>query len=380
MKIVYSILGTYNSGGMERVLSNKANYLAALGYEVVIITTDQRGRESNFFLHQNISQIDLGINYTDDHNLSLLHKIFSYRNKQRIHRRELTEILEKLKADIVISMFDHDVTFLHQIKDGSKKVLEIHFSRYKRIQYNTTGLSKVINIYRMKQDLSLAKKYERFVVLTQEDSMNWKGLDNIIVIPNAHTFWPSKKASLIRKRAIAVGRFDYQKGFDDLIKAWKIIAVKYPEWKLDIYGEGPLKQKMKFQIYEMHLSNHIFLHNPIKNIMKAYMNSGIVLMTSRYEGLPMVLLEAQACGLPVVSYACKCGPRDIISENKNGFLVAEGDIVGFADKVCLLLGDDLRRMEMGRRAREMSRNFSEERIMKHWLKLFETIRKERHVS
>lgn len=376
MKIVYSILGTYNAGGMERVLANKANYLAAKGHELVIITTDQKGRGPNFPLHPAIRQIDLGINYTDDQDLGMLRKIWSFKKRQRRHYKQLKEVLFELKADIAISMFDHDAALLHRIKDGSKKLLEIHFSRFKRLQYDRTGLWKVLNKWRMHQDLAIAKKYDRFVVLTNEDLAYWKGLKNIVVIPNAHTFLPTETAPLLRKHALAVGRFDYQKGFDELIKAWKKINAACPEWTLDIYGDGPLKEELTDQINRLGLSGQLILHAPVKNIMDVYLDSSIVVMTSRYEGLPMALLEAQACGIPMVAFACKCGPRDIIRQDKNGFLVAEGDLEDFAEKVCRLMKDQQLRSTMGNRAREMSENFSEERIMRQWLVLFESLRKE----
>ncbi|MDR2269605.1 MAG: glycosyltransferase family 4 protein [Sphingobacterium sp.] len=376
MKIVYSILGTYNAGGMERVLSNKANYLVGKGHELVIITTDQKGREPNFPLHAAVRQIDLGINYTDDLHLGMLPRIWSFKKRQHRHHRQLKALLLELNADIVISMFDHDAALLPKIKDGSKKLLEIHFSRFKRLQYNRSGLWKVLNRWRMYQDLAIAKKYDRFVVLTHEDLDYWKGLKNIVVIPNAHTFLPAVPASLSCKHALAIGRFDYQKGFDQLIEAWKTISERYPEWTLDIYGEGPLKEELTNQIIQLGLSGRIILHRPVKNIMDIYLGCAMLLMTSRYEGLPMALLEAQACGIPMVSFACKCGPRDIIRQDKNGFLVAEGDLVDFAEKVCLLINDQQLRIAMGNTARKMSENFNEEYIMRQWLVLFESCGKE----
>lgn len=376
MKIVYSILGTYNAGGMERVLANKANYLAALGHELFIITTDQKGRKPNFELHHTIRQFDLGINYTDDQGEHIFSKMLSYKNRQRIHRQGLEALLMALKADIVISMFDHDVSFVHEIKDGSKKVLEIHFSRFKRLQYNRKGIWKLVNRWRSAQDLALARKYDRFVVLTREDLSYWKGLKNMAVIPNAQTFLPPHGAALTRQHAIAVGRFDYQKGFDELIKAWKIISVRCPDWKLDIYGQGPLKENMQSQITALGMDHQISLHAPVKDIMREYLRSSLILMTSRYEGLPMSLLEAQACGLPMVSYACKCGPRDIIQSGQNGFLIAEGDLLDFADKTCVLMQSPQRRQEMGHMARVMSKNFDEYHVMQQWLSLFESVLKE----
>lgn len=375
MKIVYSILGTYNAGGMERVLANKANYLARMGYELTIVTTDQKARLPHFELDPLICQVDLAINYTDDEGLGIFKKMLSYKRRQRIHRERLESLLLPLKADIVISMFDHDVSFLHAVQDGSKKVLEIHFSRFKRLQYARKGLWKLVNTWRSAQDLVLARKYDRFVVLTHEDHTYWKGLKNSVVIPNANTFTVPARAALTEKRAIAVGRFDYQKGFDELIAIWKTIHARCPDWKLDIYGQGPLQGDMLVQIHALGLDGQIALHAPIKNIRDAYMHSSLVLMSSRYEGLPMTLLEAQACGLPMVAYACKCGPRDIIKPGKNGYLIAEGDRGDFADKACRLMEKAKLRQQMGQNAWEMAENFDEERIMRQWLLLFDRLTK-----
>lgn len=375
MKIVYSILGTYNAGGMERVLANKANYLARMGHELTIVTTDQKAREPNFELDPLICQVDLAINYTDDEGLGILRKMLSYKRRQRIHRERLAALLMPLKADIVISMFDHDVSFLHAITDGSKKILEIHFSRFKRLQYGRQGIWKLVNTWRSAQDLTLARKYDRFVVLTHEDVTYWKGLKNCVVIPNAHSFSAPQRAALTGKRAIAVGRLDYQKGFDQLISIWKDIHARCPDWKLAIYGQGPLKQDLQAQIHALGLEQHITLHAPVKNIRDEYLRSSLVLMSSRYEGLPMTLLEAQACGVPMVAYACKCGPRDIIKPGKNGYLIAEGDKNDFADKACRLMENEQRRQQMGQAAWEMADSFDEERIMRQWMLLFERLLK-----
>lgn len=370
MKIIYCIAATYNSGGMERVLANKANYLVALGHEVCIITTDQKGEKPYFQMEPTIQHIDLGINYLESAQQPLLKKSWNYVRKQRLHKKALQALLFKIKADVVISMFDHEVSFLHAIQDGSKKVLEIHFSRYKRVQYGRKGIIGAIDRYRSKQDLIVAKKYDRFVVLTHEDKGYWGDLANMQVIPNANSFSPAAVASLQQKQAIAVGRYDYQKGFDDLIAAWALVAAKFPDWVLKIYGHGPLKPELEKQIKTLNLQGKVMLCAPTNQIEKAYLESALVLMTSRYEGLPMALLEGQACGLGMISYTCKCGPKDIIVPGKNGFLVAEGDIKGFAEQVIQVLADDSLRVALGQHAKEMSANFSEDKIMQQWIALF----------
>ncbi|MCT4137934.1 glycosyltransferase family 4 protein [Elizabethkingia anophelis] len=375
MKIIYSILGTYNSGGMERVLANKANYLTELGYDITIITTDQRERSPYFQLDPRIKNIDLGINYTDNNNRGLLHKLLSYPRKQKMHRQKLQNILIELKADIVISMFDNDASFIYKIKDGSRKILEIHFSRFKRLQYGRKGVWKIVNLLRSNADLKLVKQYDRFVVLTHEDKSYWSNLTNIEVIPNANSFVSSKQADLESKRVIAVGRYDYQKGFDDLINVWKGVYAKHPDWSLDIFGHGPLKDELQSLIDRLGLTKTIHLCAPVKNIEQEYLNSSILAMTSRYEGLPMTLLEAQVCGLPLVSYACKCGPRDIIKDGINGYLIEENDQKEMIQKLIHLMNDEKFRKQMGDASYRFSDNYSEDRIMQQWIDLFKEVNK-----
>lgn len=356
---------------MERVLSNKANYLVRLGHEVTIITTDQKGRPSFYDLHPDIKCIDLGINYTEDLDKGLLFRIMSFFFKQKKHRRLLESHLKSLRADIVVSMFDNDVGFVPKIKDGSKKVVEIHFSRFKRLQYGRKGLMGWIDKVRSGRDLKIVKRYDRFVVLTEEDKNYWGALDNIVVIPNANSFESDEKSSLMHKQVIAVGRYDYQKGFDDLIHIWKRVISEAPGWKLKIYGHGPLKEVFEALIDGLGLQESIELAAPVRNIKEAYLNSSILVMTSRYEGLPMVLLESQVCGVPMVSYMCKCGPTDVIKDGQNGFLVEEGNQDQFAEKLLLLMKDDVLRKRMGLAAIDNSKNYGEEKIMQRWISLFE---------
>lgn len=121
MKLLYCISGTYNSGGMERVLSNKVNYLSAQGYDIVIVTTDQRGQKPFFPLDKRIKCIDIAVNYETNNGKSFFNKLIHYPFKQIKHKYRLERIIQAEKPDIVISMFCNDASFLPLIKDGSKK-------------------------------------------------------------------------------------------------------------------------------------------------------------------------------------------------------------------------------------------------------------------
>ncbi|OOG20367.1 glycosyl transferase family 1 [Sphingobacterium sp. CZ-UAM] len=374
MKIIYCLSSLYKAGGMERVVTNKANYLVNHGFEVGIITTDQKQRENYFDLDAAITCIDLGINYEDNNGKGLFQKIGSYPKKQRLHRRLLEEQLKQLRADIVISLFDHDASFLWKLNDGSHKFLEIHFSRFKRLQYGKKGVVGMVNRYRSRLDLAYASKYKRFIVLTEEDRGYWGNLKNIAVIPNANSFEPEKVSNVDQKMVIAVGRLEHQKRFEDLIRAWTQVMPDFPDWKLRIFGSGEQRDELQEMVTDLNLTDYISLCQPVRDVESAYLTSAIAVLTSRYEGMPMVLLEAQACGLPLVSYACKCGPKDIITDGQNGFLIAEGDHITLAQKLKVLMGDDALRRRMGKAAKAMSQRYSEDTVMRQWINLLNGVR------
>jgi len=358
---------------MERVLANKVNYLVDRGYDVTIITTDQKSRPAYFALDSRVVHIDLGINYTDVMESNIVLKSLTFSKKKRLHKRLLQEYLLKAPADITISMFDYEASFLADLKDTSRKVLEIHFSRFKRIQYGRSGIMGLIDRYLSIKDKKIAQKYERFVVLTNEDKGYWGEMSNIEVIPNSNSFEPNQASNLSAKRVIAVGRLNYQKRFEDLITAWRNVNLAVPDWKLEIFGNGPQKRELQALIDSYGLSQSAFIRQPVKDIMSEYLNSSIVAMTSRYEGLPMALLEGQVCGLPMVSYTCKCGPKDIIIDGRNGFLVDEGDLENFSSKIIKLIEDGNLRKEMGIQSKKLSKRFSEEEVMSKWISLFNSV-------
>lgn len=373
MKIIYCIACTCHSGGMERVLANKANYLTQHGYEVVIITTDQRGMLPFFPLDASIRCIDLDINYDDNNGKSFLNKLLHYPLKQARHKKRLKAVLMQERCDVTVSMFNNDATFIPSINDGSAKLLEIHFSKYKRLQYGRKGIWRLADLWRSKQDEKTVARFDKFVVLTEEDRGYWGNLPNILVIPNSISGLAIETASLENKKVIAVGRYTYQKGFERLIDAWHILAPRFPDWKLDIVGDGEERTALQRQINTLGMEKRVFLVKPTKSIGKVYSDASVLALSSRYEGLPMVLIEAQSFGLPIVAFECKCGPKDIVSNGENGFLVQEGDIKGMAQKLELLMNDGSLRKRMGAKAKVSAMRFNEDEIMKKWTDTFQAL-------
>ena len=380
MKLIYCTHSLCNPGGMERVLLNKVTWLCAnTDWEIKIVTTDQNGRPLFYPVPDGVVMIDLDINYSNDNDKGVLTKITGYLRRRRLHKERLTELLMREKADVVVSLYPSESSFIPYIKDGSKKVLELHFNKFFRLQYNRTGLLGLIDRWRTRQDERIVRRFDRFVVLTEEDKGYWGDMPNIQVIPNAALFMADRYADMSRKRVIAVGRLDYQKGFDRLIDAWQIVCTTglFQEWCLDIFGQGEWKDMLKARIKEYGLQNSLHLNEPTKEIAKEYADSSMLVMSSNYEGFPMVMIEAMACGLPAVPFDFKCGPKDIIRHGVNGLLVKNGDIQGLADAMMHLMADEQLRQRMSSEARKVVETYSEEVVMRKWGELFEEVSGER---
>jgi glycosyltransferase involved in cell wall biosynthesis len=282
----------------------------------------------------------------------------------------------QLHPDITISLLRREINFINDIKDGSRKIGELHVNRanYRNFEANESNFIKnLFAKYWMCSLVSKLKQLDRFVVLTEEDKSAWSELQNICVIPDPLSFVPSQHSTLKEKRVIAVGRYVYQKGFDLLLHAWAKIEKQYPDWQLAIFGDGnrePYLQQMKVLGVD---SSRCHLNGPTTDIQKEYVNSSVFAFTSRFEGFGMVLIEAMACGLPVVSFACPCGPMDIVKDGEDGLLVENGNDEDLADKLLYLMADDKRRRQMADAALKNSQRFNVDYIAERWKKIFNEV-------
>lgn len=372
MKILYQIHSTYNPGGMERVLLNKVKYLVEKqGWEVVVVTTDQHGRPSFYPFPDSVRMIDLDINYSDDNGKPFLKKLAGYFRRRQEHKTRLDGLLKKERPDVVDCFYPGECSFVPSLKDGSRKVMELHQSKLFHHQYNRSGLMGLADKVRAGMDERLVRRFDRFVVLTEEDRQMWGEMPGIRVIPNAADFIADKYSDCSAKRVIAVGRLDYQKSFDRLILVWEKVHQQMPDWRLDIFGQGEWREMLQNMIDERGLNGTVKLNGPTKNIGQEYSDSSILVMSSHYEGFPMVMVEAMACGLPAVTFDYKCGPRDIIKEGENGLVVKDGDIDGLAKAMMTLMRDDELRRKMGENAKRVVETFSEAKVMDKWVRLYE---------
>lgn len=375
LKIVYCTPALYLAGGVERVLTLKANYFAEhFGYDITIILTDGKGKPFAYPLSDKIKVVNLDIGFEELWTCSFIKKIFVYLKKQRIFKRSLTEELMRIRPDITVSLLRREINFINGIKDGSKKIGELHVNRanYRNFEANDTNVIKrIFERFWMKNLVSHLKRLDRFVVLTHEDGASWSELPKVEVIPDPLSFSPQVQSSLSSKRIIAAGRYVYQKGFDLLLHAWASVEKRCPDWELVIFGAGDRTpyERLSSEL----LLQRCSLNGPTADIEKEYLNSSLFAFSSRFEGFGMVLIEAMACGLPVVSFACPCGPKDIITDGIDGLLVENGNVSQLADSIIYLIDHPDVRKQMGEEAKRKSENYRMENLAIVWKNLLEAL-------
>lgn len=381
MKIAYCIPGLYNSGGMERVLTLKANYFAdVLGYDVIVILTEGKGKDYYYKLSSRIKVINLDINFDSTYGSPIYIRAFKQITKERLFKKKLKDTLFYEKPDITISLLRREINFLTSIKDGSIKIGEIHFGRDNFRTLEEYRLPQSVRVFLAKRWINSfikkVKKLDSFVVLTHEDKEKWSELNNMTVIHNPLTFYPSETSDCSSKQVIAAGRYVPIKRFDHLIEAWAIVSQKHTDWTLQLYGAGNREQY--HNLMEKYQLKNCFINPPASDIEQKYCDSSIFVLSSKNEGFGMVIIEAMACGVPPVSYDCPCGPKDIITDQKDGLLVESGNISMLAEKIIYLIENEDIRKEMGQSARIKSQQFLIDNIGKKWDELFNHLLRRKH--
>ena len=377
LKIVYCTPALYMAGGVERVLTLKANYFAEhFGYDITIILTEGKDKPLFYPLSDRIKIVNLDVNFEELWTCSFVKKVFVYLSKQRIFKKRLTAELMRIRPDITVSLLRREINFINDIKDGSKKIGELHVNRANYRNFEDCDANFIKNLFAkfwMRSLVSHLKQLDKFIVLTEEDKASWTELSNVEVIPDPLAFDVAEVSPLKAKRVIAVGRYVYQKGFDLLLQAWAKIEKQFPDWELAIYGMGdrsPYDDLAKQLGVDM---NRCHLNGSTQNIRKEYLESSLFVFSSRFEGFGMVLIEAMACGLPVVSFDCPCGPKDIVSHDEDGLLVPSGDIAKLANAMSQLMDSYELRHQMAKNAIGNVRRFQIDEIADRWQLLFEDV-------
>lgn len=379
LKIVYCTPAIYSAGGVERVVTMKASYFAEeYAYDVTIIVTEGKGRDSFFPLSNKVKVVNFEINFEELWTCSFLKRIFVYLKKQHLFKKRLTQELLQIRPDITISTLRREINFINNIKDGSKKIGELHVNRANYRNFERKDSNVVKNIFAKYWSHNLVKhlkQLDRLVVLTEKDREAWTELECVDVIPDPLPFIPASVSPMTEKRVISVTRYSHEKGVDLLLQAWAEVEKIIPEWRLDVYGNGDTAPYEKM-IDELHIDrNRCRLNGRTNEVEREYCNSSLSVLSSRFEGFGMVIVEAMACGIPVVAFDCPWGPRSIIKDGEDGLLAENGNPSALAQKLIDVMNSSDKRSLMAIAACRNAQRFDINRIALEWKHLFEIVKK-----
>lgn len=351
------IIHSLTSGGAERVISRMANYWAAKSWEINLLSFDG-GTEPPFYdLDSRISHIPLGIaGYSPNPIIGM--------------GNNLTRI-QKLRAAIIKSKPHVVISFMHQANEIvllATRGLNLPVIVSERNDPARQTISKIWTKLRQ-WTYPFA---DRIVVQTKRAGNYFSDRlqDRIVVIPNPVILPPGDKEltnQLLDARSlIAIGRLEYQKGFDLLLEAMAKLKDGYSEWTLTILGEGELRSQLESLRDRLGLGDRVHLVGRVKNPNEFLKQADIFIMSSRFEGFPNALCEAMACGLAVISTDCPNGPREIIRDGADGILVENENVSALATAMERLMSDEKGRKSLGDRATEITERFGLEKVMLAW--------------
>ena len=377
LKIVYITPQLYLADGVARVLTMKANYFAEkFGYDITIVITEGKGKPVFYPLSDKIHVINLDLNFEELWHQPFFKKAWIYLNKQRQYRRMLTYELMQIRPDITVTLLRREINFINQIKDGSRKMGEMHVlrSHFRNFEKNDTNfLKELFAKYWMHRLIGKLRKLDRMVVLTETDAASWTELSNVVAIPNPLPMMPPTVSPLTEKRVIAVGRYYQEKGFDLLLEAWSKVCLRHPDWRLEIFGDG---EKENYETIRDRLgipAKCCVINGRSNNIEQEYLKSSVFVCSSRFEGFGMVIIEAMACGLAVVSFDCPYGPRSIIADGEDGILVEAENADKLAEALSSVMASPERCRSLATNAIRNVKRFQMDHIANQWRRLFESI-------
>ena len=359
MKILYITNGINGSGGLERVLGVKASYFVdKLGYEAHILSLNEPQPNPFYTFSDKIHFHSCEVKGNP------LQYVFSY-------VKGIKNSVRAIKPDVISVCDDGLKGFFIPLFLGNK--VSIIYERHASVQLNfsshSTGFTTKAQHFLMQQ---LGRTFDVFVVLTNGNLKEWKS-KNLKVIPNPLSFYSSVSSTLKIKRVIVVGSHSYNKGYDLLLQAWKLVIQNRTDWTLHIFGKSDT-QKTFLQLSEdLKLKDYVVFSEPVLDIQNEYLNSSIMVLPSRSEGFGMVLIEAMACGLPCVAFDCPHGPADIIRHEEDGLLVKAEEVNALAMSIIRLIQDEELRIKMGANARENVKRYLPENVLPQWDTLFKRL-------
>lgn len=351
MKLLYLIEDYSVKGGAERIISLKANEFAARSHEVTVVSVYHDNRPLSYPLADGVRFVSLDVPMAK----SPLHRPYTlYITWQRLNKT-----LRELQPDVVFFTMVIGALLLPLVKTHARRIYESHSARAFTPYHRFFGW--------------MERSADAIVCLTADDAREYgHAKAPVRVIPNFVDTHSTRQPDYTAHRAIAVGRLEEAKGFDRLIDVWKNISRLHPDWRLDVYGDGSQRDALQAQIDALQLHGIVTLCGRDNNILDRYAEHSLSVSSSRYEGLPMTLLEAASCGLPIVTFDFRYGARESVEQGENGLLVPQDDVEALAEALSRLLSSEELRRKYGQKSREMAQRFSKEAVMRQWMELIQS--------
>lgn len=391
MRIAFLCNNFKSLNGVERIWSQKLSLLAEREEDqIYLITYNQYGAPFSFPLSEKVRHIDLATRYISRCSFNGIWQYVDRYKSELAFRHALNDCLSTIHPDIVVCSDMHvaDLNALLSVKLPVVRVVECHCGRSAYFD----DLAKIESLFEKMKQYILKKrllraisKFDRIVVMTEAERKDWKLKDKVVSIPNMLVHYPEEinKGGHPYRRAISVGRFAYQKGYDILLKAWRTVEDRHPDWRLDVYGslDGGMGEYEQLQRQIESLNLHtVSLHSATTDIYSSYKESDIYVSASRFESFGLVLVEAMACGLPVVGFKSIYGPASIIKDKTTGVLVPPKDTQQLAEAICQMIEYPEERVRMGENGRLEAKKYLPEQIMPIWRNFYESLGTNRPIA
>ena len=391
MKIAFLCNNFKSLNGVERAWSQKLSLLAEhFDDDVYLITYNQYGAPLSFPISGKVHHIDLATRYISRCSFHGLYQYIDRYKSERSFRKELNQTLEKLNPEIVVCADMHvaDLKAVLLSTVHAVRIVECHcgkagyFEDIKRFNRIVKRLKELILKIQL---ISAIRKFDKVVVMTEAEKADWNLKDKVVCIPNMLVAYPDQESDKthVQKRIISVGRYAYPKGYDMLLNAWRIVEDCHPDWRLDIYGslDGGIGEYEQLQRQIESLGLHtVSLNSATTDIYSSYKESDIYVSASRFESFGLVLVEAMACGLPVVGFGSLYGPASIIKDGSTGVLVPPYDTQQLAETICQMIEHPEERVRMGENARLEAKKYLPEQIMPLWRDFYESLGTTRSIA
>ena len=370
MRILYVCDALAIYGGVERVLIDKSNWFVEYGgCEVCLLTINQGSHPICYPLHPKVIYDDLNIQFHQQYHFPFFKRLIKNIQLHHLFRKRMLIKIQEFAPDIIVCTRLEYIRDIIQVKGAIPLVFESHSSCLAS-RFEGDGILRRLHVWYLQLAV---KKVQMVVALTKGDAEEWKKqTPNVCVIPNVVHLNTSDCSDCSSKSAITVGRFTKQKDLTCLLHIWNQVYQRYPDWQFHIYGGYGDEQDVILSVINQ-MDANIQVHKSTSDIIEKYKDSSVFLLTSKYEPFGLVLPEAMSCGLPIVAFDCPYGPRDIISDGVDGFLISNRNEEEFLEKVCLLIKNSDLRVQMGQKGYSSSKRYHVENIMPLWNSLFRKI-------